>query len=341
MKPISIDGSQGEGGGQILRSSLALSILTGKPFRMENIRAGRRKPGLMRQHLTCVKAAAAICNAQVDGAEINSGHLSFVPGELCSGEFRFAVGTAGSALLVFQTVLWPLLFAQGNSIVELEGGTHNSKAPTFDFIERTFLPTVRRMGAQVSLDLVRAGFYPAGQGQLIAEIEPLAALKPIEVLERGELVSRKAVAGLCNLTEKIAQRELSGVAKAMDLNLQELETRSYDDSAGSGNVLSVFLDYESINETFVAFGERGVSSEVVAKIVSRQAHRYIKAEAPVGDYLADQLLVPMVLAGSGSFRTLALSQHFQTNKDIIQKFIDLNIKTTREDRLSWLVEIET
>lgn len=340
MKPITIDGSRGEGGGQALRSSLTLSMLTGKPFRMEKIRANRAKPGLMRQHLTCVHAAAEICGAEVEGDEIKSSQLTFKPGRIRPGQYRFAVGTAGSTSLVFQTVLLPLLSAGSSSFVQFEGGTHNSKAPTFDFIEKTFLPVILGMGADVSIELNRAGFYPAGQGEFAAQIEPLDKLAPIDLLERGELRSRAAVAGLCNLDDRIGKRELSELAKLLDLSLSEMSVRRYDDAAGSGNVLSLALEHDRITEVFTGFGERGVPAELIAKQVGKEAIRYLKEEAPVGDYLADQLLLPFALAGGGRFRTLALSQHFLTNKEIIETFLDARIGTTRESRLSWLVEIE-
>src|SRR5689334_5065034 len=164
-EPILIDGSQGEGGGQILRSSLALSVLTGKPFKIENIRANRDKPGLGRQHLTAVLAAAKICSAGVSGAVLGSRELSFWPGKLKPGEYAFDVGSAGSTTLVFQTVLPPLMLADGPSQLQLQGGTHNIHAPPFDFLAKTFLPVVNRMGPQVNVELVRAGFFPAGGGR--------------------------------------------------------------------------------------------------------------------------------------------------------------------------------
>ncbi|MDQ8205664.1 RNA 3'-terminal phosphate cyclase [Pelagicoccus sp. SDUM812003] len=339
MKTIYIDGSLGEGGGQVLRSSLSLSMITGRPFRIEKIRAKRSKPGLMRQHLTCVRAAAEICGAEVEGDELKSQAVSFVPGKVQSGEYRFAVGTAGSTSLVFQTIFLPLLLASGDSIVQFEGGTHNSKAPSFDYLAKAFLPLIRKMGAEVDIELVRAGFYPAGQGQFVAEIRSIDSLSPIQILNRGELKARIAEAGLCNLDERIGKRELSKLAKALDLNLSEMKVRQYEGSAGVGNVLSLTYDFDELSEVFTGFGEKGITAEFVARGVSKEALRYIKEDAPVGDYLADQLLLPFALAGGGSFRTLALSQHFLTNKNIIETFLDVEIVTTRQSRLSWLVEI--
>lgn len=338
---IEIDGSVGEGGGQVLRTALALSLITQKPVQIEKIRGKRAKPGLMRQHLTAVRAAAAIGNAKVEGAEIKSQSLAFVPGKVKPGDYRFAVGTAGSTLLVLQTVLPVLMLADDVSTIEIEGGTHNSMAPSFDFIERVFLPVLKRIGCDVSLSLGQAGFYPAGGGSIVAEIRPNSQFEYIELLERGSLNSRLATAGTCNLSESVAERELSEVAKAFDLSRAEVRKKNYDGSPGVGNVLDIQYEYEHITELFTALGEKGLAAEKVAKDLIREAKRYEGADAPVGDYLADQLLLPMAIAGGGAFRTTSLSRHFTTNKAIIKKFLDVEIRTTREDRLAWLVEIES
>ena len=174
MKMIEIDGSQGEGGGQILRSSLSLAICTQRPFRIANIRANRDKPGLLRQHLTAVKAAAEICGGEVIGAEIGSRELTFKPGALKGGDYSFAIGTAGSSTLVLQTVLPPLLTAAEPSVVRISGGTHNKGSPPFDFLQRAFLPLIARMGARVELELLSYGFYPKGGGVIVATITPSA-----------------------------------------------------------------------------------------------------------------------------------------------------------------------
>lgn len=186
---IKMDGSQGEGGGQILRSALSLSLCTGQAFRIENIRARRKKPGLLHQHLTAVLAARAVGGAEVVGAELGSQTLEFRPGKVRPGRHRFAVGTAGSATLVFQTILPPLMTADGPSFIELEGGTHNPLAPPFDFLTGSFLPLIERMGAAVQGRLERPGFYPAGGGRFEASIEPAGSLGRLELMERGPIVS--------------------------------------------------------------------------------------------------------------------------------------------------------
>ena len=202
---LTIDGSFGEGGGQILRTALALSLVTGKPFRIDNIRAGRKNPGLLRQHLTAVNAATEISQAEVTGAGIGSRELTFAPGSVESGDYAFAVGTAGSTTLVLQTVLPALLIADGKSQLILEGGTHNPFAPPFDFLEQAFLPLVNRMGPRVTAELERPGFYPAGGGRMRVTIEPAGELKKhLDIPSRGEVRGRRAKAVVANLPISIA-----------------------------------------------------------------------------------------------------------------------------------------
>src|SRR6185503_15943515 len=189
---ITIDGSQGEGGGQILRTSLTLSLVTGQPFRLENIRAGRQKPGLLRQHLTAVEAARTVGTAEVNGATPGSRTLEFRPGTVTPGNYRFAVGTAGSATLVLQTILPPLLTASGVSTLTLEGGTHNPYAPPFDFLARCFVPLIQRMGPRIDLEMGRPGFYPAGGGKFQARIEPVKRLARFDLMTRGEILQQRA-----------------------------------------------------------------------------------------------------------------------------------------------------
>ena len=194
---ISIDGTFGEGGGQILRTALGLSLFTGQPFRIEKIRAGRRNPGLLRQHLTAVKAASKIGQAEVTGVNIGSTQLTFTPGRVAPGSYHFAVGTAGSATLVLQTVLPALLTSDDQdrqTHLTLEGGTHNPFAPPFDFLAKAFLPLLERMGARIEARLERYGFYPAGGGRFEIAITPVKKLEPIELNERGKILNRRATA---------------------------------------------------------------------------------------------------------------------------------------------------
>jgi RNA 3'-terminal phosphate cyclase (ATP) len=322
---IRIDGSAGEGGGQILRTALSLSLATGIPFRIENIRAGRKNAGLLRQHLTAVLAAAEIGTAEVDGAVLGSSRLTFTPGAVRAGEYRFAVGTAGSGTLVFQTILPALLRAAAPTRVVIEGGTHNFAAPPFDFLERAFLPLVRRMGASVSLKLERYGFYPAGGGRFIAEIEPCANLRPLDLGERGEIRSKRVTAVVANLPGRIAVREIEKVASMMSLSAEGTIV-STKESPGPGNIVFIEIESDQVTEVFSGFGRLGVPAESIADEVVRYAREYLVSRAAAGEYLTDQLMLPMALAGSGSFTATKMSRHATTNRDVISMFLPVRFE---------------
>ncbi|MFN7944278.1 MAG: RNA 3'-terminal phosphate cyclase [Blastocatellia bacterium] len=328
---IIIDGSAGEGGGQILRSALTLSLVTGQPFRIEKIRAGRKVPGLLRQHLTAVSAAAEISQGEVTGNSIGSTQLTFIPGRVRSGEYSFAVGTAGSATLVFQTVLPALMTATngnaGRTTIVLEGGTHNPFAPPLDFLERAFLPLIRKMGPQVSVESERPGFYPAGGGRFTATIEPADSLSPIELNGRGAIQARRARAVTAHLSPRIAERELALIREKMSWPDEWLKAERADHSRGPGNVVLLEIESEHVTEVFTGFGERGRRAEDVADQAVQAARRYLAAEVAVGEYLADQLMIPLALAGGGSWTTLPLSRHSVTNLEVIRKFLDVRIET--------------
>lgn len=323
---VHIDGSAGEGGGQILRTSLALSLVTGRPFRITNIRAGRAKPGLLRQHLTAVGAAAEIADGVCDGAEIGSGELVFRPGAVRAGEYRFAVGTAGSTTLVLQTVLPALALAAGPSRLTLEGGTHNPFAPPFDFLARTFLPAFNRAGPRVEATLVRAGFYPAGGGQIVASITPAEELRPVEILAWDKGGGRRVVAHVAGLPSSVAERAFQQVNKRLRWGRAACEIVEHPSEHSQGFVLVGEVASELHAEVFTGFGERGVRAEAVADRVVEQVRSYLAAGFPVGEHLADQLLLPMGLAGGGAFRTAGLSPHARTNIDVIQAFLPVRFQ---------------
>jgi len=326
MALIVIDGSRGEGGGQVLRTSLALSLITGSPFRIDNIRAKRKSPGLLRQHLTAVNAAAEVGGASVDGASIGSTSLTFVPQSIRAGAYAFAIGTAGSTMLVLQTILLPLALAGDESTIEIEGGTHNPAAPPFDFLQLAFLPLLRRMGADVELELVRPGFYPAGGGKIRARIAPAKKLARLELASRGAIVSRCARAVVANLTYAIAQREVQAVAQELGWGEECLQAHTLTGSIGPGNAISVIVESEHVTDVFTAFGERGVAAERVAQNAAAQAKRYLDSNAAVGEHLADQLLLPLAVGEGGVFTTTPLTGHSTTNIEVIRKFIDVAIE---------------
>ena len=335
---LRIDGSEGEGGGQVLRTSLALSMVTGKPVRIDKIRARRAKPGLMRQHLTAVLAAAKVSQARVEGAEVGSTSLVFTPGPVTPGEYRFAVGTAGSVTLVLQTVLPALLTAAGPSTLKLEGGTHNPLAPPFEFLDRVFLPQVRRMGPRVEAHLERPGFYPAGGGRLSVNIEPASALASFELLERGEIRGRRGMVLLARLPRGIAEREVQHLVHQTGWDPSCFEILAVD-SLGPGNAVLVELESEALTEIFTGFGEIGVRAESVAEKAVQEMRRYLVAGVPVGEHLADQLLLPLALAGSGAFMTVPLSLHAMTQIELIPRFLDVRIGVEREEKERCLVQV--
>jgi RNA 3'-terminal phosphate cyclase (ATP) len=328
---IIIDGSEGEGGGQVVRNALALSLVTGQPFRISNIRGGREKPGLMRQHLTAVEAACAIGNAECEGAAIGASELVFRPGAVRAGDYRFAVGTAGSTGLVLQTILMPLLMADGPSRLVLEGGTHNMAAPPFEFIERAFLPILNRMGPRVEARLVRHGFYPRGGGRIEVDVSP-APLSPIECIDRGALVSRSATAIFAGLPFDIADRELQTARKLLAWPEDAFAVRQLPEELGPGNVLLLEATYADVAEIVTGFGRLGTSAESLAKTAAHRMAGYVASTAFAGPYLADQLLLPFALAGGGVFTTVKPSQHSRTAADIIALFTDIRFAfDQRED----------
>jgi RNA 3'-terminal phosphate cyclase (ATP) len=335
-----IDGSFGEGGGQILRSSLGLSLVTGTAFRIEKIRAGRKTPGLLRQHLTAVNAAAQIGQAEVVGNNIGSTQLTFIPKKVVAGNYSFAVGTAGSATLVLQTILPALLLADEPSELILEGGTHNPSAPPFDFLAKTFLALVNRMGVSVTAELVRPGFYPAGGGKFKINIQPTKKLTGFELNQRGEILSRRARALVASLPVDIAKRELSLIGQRLSWDKSFLHTEVIDNSHGPGNVVFIEIESENLTEVFTAFGERGLRAEAVADLAVKEVRHYLAANVPVGEYLADQLLMPLALAGQGAFTTFGLSLHTTTNIEVIKKFLNISINTTQLGKSNMLIEVK-
>jgi len=324
---IELDGSQGEGGGQILRTSLALSVATGQPVAIEKIRAGRAKPGLMRQHLACVNAAAQISGAQVEGAELGSQSLRFVPGPVRAGDYRFAIASAGSCMLVLQTVLPPLLLAGAPSHLHLSGGTHNPMAPPFHFLERAFAPLVRRLGADLQLVLRRCGFYPAGGGEVEAAIVPAAdGLRPFDLMGRGALLSSHAECLAPGLARHIAVRELETLGKAMGWSGEQLRTAAARQNEGPGNALLATLAHEHVTEVFTAFGEKSLSAEQVAHGLVKELREFQKSQAAVGPHLADQLALLLGLAAwqsgrGGAFTCSEVTEHTRTNCAVIERFL--------------------
>lgn len=367
MDWIKLDGSEGEGGGQILRTALTLSLITGKPFAMERIRARRQKPGLLRQHLTAVQAATALGQARVDGASLGALALRFEPGPVRGGDYRFAIGTAGSCTLVLQTVVPALWYADGPATVTVCGGTHNPAAPPADYLRDCWLPRVRAMGAETTLELKRHGFYPAGGGEVMATTQPAEnGLTAPPLHPRGALLGLRLESLLANVPTRVGLRQLAiareylaasplaDVAEAaqalMALRDDEAPRQGSPSAAlpqgitehlrelppreGPGNAFLITVIHEAGEESFVGFGARGVSSEEVVGKAMAEAQNYLLAGDGVGEHLADQLVLPLALAGGGSLRTARVSSHLSTNLRTIEAFLPVTSRFVAEDGLT-------
>ena len=329
---ITIDGSKGEGGGQVLRTALTMSLATGQPCRIDNIRGGRPKPGLLRQHLTALGAAAAISDARVEGGEIGSRSITFAPGSIKPGDYAFAVGTAGSATLVLQTVLMPLILASKPSTLTLEGGTHNPLAPPFDFLERVFLGQINKLGPKVTASLDRHGFYPAGGGRFTIAITPAVRLAPLTLHERGDVTARKAKVLLANLPRHIGEREATTALRLLNWNEEMVTIEEVAHGSGPGNVLMIEDIGEHVSEIVTGFGELKLPAEALAERAAKEMRRYLSAGVPVGVHLADQLQAVLALGSGGSYRTVSLTRHSHTNADVIKQFVDVSIAVTEMAR---------
>lgn len=326
---ITIDGSEGEGGGQVLRNACALSLLTGEPFTIDKIRGGRERPGLMRQHLTSIAAACEIGGADCDGLEMGSSQITFRPGKITPGTYNFAVGTAGSTGLVLQTILIPLFYADGPSRVTIEGGTHATSAPPFDFLAKTFLPIINRMGPNVSARIIRHGFFPRGGGKIVIDIEP-APLRRIECLERGAQTGRMATLKYAGMPHEIAERMMRPARKNLaDWAEDDFVLRTLPESEGPGMAMLLEAQYEHVTEVVSGFAKMGVKAERIGKSTAGRIAGYEASRAFAGPYLQDQLLLPMAIAGGGAFTSVKPSQHTLTAAYIIERFT--GVKTQISD----------
>ncbi|MES2019391.1 MAG: RNA 3'-terminal phosphate cyclase [Pseudomonadota bacterium] len=335
---IELDGATGEGGGQILRTALTLSMITGQPFRITNIRANRAKPGLMRQHLMAVQAAAQVSDAQVEQAVLGSTALSFRPGSIKAGDYQFAIGTAGSCTLVLQTLLLALARADAPSTVRITGGTHNPMAPTVQFLQRAYCRALAAMGVNVDISLARSGFYPAGGGAVIASVQLCAHMAQISLMERGERRAGYAEAIVAGIPSDIGTRELDAIGAGMGWGESQLLMRGLPGEQGPGNAVLITLEHEHATEVFSAIGEKSLRAEAVAKKAVKEAREFIASGAAVGEHLADQLMLPMALAGGGRYTAAAVSQHAITNAEVISRFLPVGV-TFAEDGARHIVDI--
>jgi len=339
-----IDGSYGEGGGQVLRTALSLSALLGRAVRLVNIRAGRPKPGLQAQHLTGVRAAARICDADVTGAKPGSPELTFVPRTAPqAGTYTFDVaearqgGSAGAASLVFQTVLLPLALADGQSQLTIRGGTHVEWSPPFDYLKRVYLPTLARMGVQAKVHLKKWGWYPVGGGEMTAVIEGIGGegglrrLQGLTLTERGQLLRLRGVSATSNLPRHITQRQQRQVLQVLRERGFNPRIEAIDDapSKGQGTVVFLWAEFENVVAGFTAYGRLGKRAEEVAEEACYQFLAYYDSGAALDPHLADQVILPLAVAeGESAFTTSQITGHLRTNVWVVEQFLGLRFQVS-------------
>lgn len=337
---ITLDGSAGEGGGQVLRTALSLSLITGRPFRIERVRAGRSEPGLRRQHRTAVRAAAAVGDAEVAGDDLGSREVTFRPGRTRPGEYRFDTGGAGSAILVLQTLLPPLVDCDAGSRVAVDGGTHNPAAPPFEFADRAWAPLLRRTDADVQLGLERAGFHPGGGGRVVAQVGRDSPSRPLELASRGRLIAVRARSHVVGLPSHVAQRELATAQAMLEIRDEHREAVAHDSRPGGpANVFLLEVESESVTEVFTEHGRRGLPAEEVAARASRRAREYLRSGAAVWSHLADQLLLPLSIGAGGRLRTCRPSSHASTNARVVEAFLDVEIRAAEREDQPWEIRV--
>jgi len=346
METVSIDGSFGEGGGQILRTSLALACITGKALHIENIRANRRNPGLAKQHISCVYAARDVTDGTCSGIELGSQVLNFQPGKITGGNFSFDIGSAGSASLVTQTIMPPLFLADKSSTVAVLGGTHNPMSPPYNFFERTFLPAIAQSGFNARCRLLKYGFFPAGGGKLKIDVQPWdkESSSAIDFCQPAEKFEISVIIYTARLPSHIADRQRGLLLKSalaftdagkmrlvQPLKFEDIELVDVTDSDGPGNCVMILLSGQTQKTIFTAFGEKGKPSEKVIREAVNLTTEFLKSGAAIDHFLADQLLIYMTMAVAGSFTTDKLSSHLQTNIEIIKKFIPVDFQVEQRE----------
>jgi RNA 3'-terminal phosphate cyclase (ATP) len=325
---IELDGAAGEGGGQILRTSLALALLTGKAFHLRNVRAGRARPGLQPQHLMSVRAAATVGSAAVRGASRDSTDLVFEPGPVAPGKYHFAIGTAGATSLVLHTLYLPLaLGAAEPSEVTITGGSHVRASPSFDFLDTTWRPYLELVGLQVKLRLIRPGFYPRGGGVLLAQIRPWPRLRGLHLAESRPANRASVRSIVAGLPEEIAHRQARRATHRLQAAGLKVDSQEESWPGGPGTILSVVLDTLPVPTLFFALGERGKRAERVADEAVEQVATFRKADPPgVDPHSADQLVLPLALAeGFSTFRVAEVTRHLTTNVSVIRQFLDRDV----------------
>jgi RNA 3'-terminal phosphate cyclase (ATP) len=338
---LSIDGGMGEGGGQVLRTCLSLSLTTGKPFRISGIRSGRNKPGLRAQHLNAVRLAQRIGSARVEGAELNSTCLIFYPTGIQTGSYKSEIGTAGSTSLVLQTLYLPLSFGGESSVLRISGGTHVPYAPSFDWLNSHWIHYLKKIGFQISIDLEQAGFYPQGGGRIRAKIIPVDKVSGLSLSHRGSLKHIHGNSAVANLDRKIAERQRNQIVRRLghkyplnDIRIVQLPSKF------KGTSITLVCEFEQTRCCYFSLGAPGKPAEKVADEVCEKIELLLSTEATLDEYLADQLLLPLSVADSKStYSTVKVTDHLRTNADVIQSFVNTKIEIIGNNGSTGIISI--
>lgn len=340
---IVIDGSYGEGGGQILRTTLAFSALLGKPVRITNIRARRPRPGLQPQHLACVQALQRITSARVRGAALDSTELEFVPGEIRGGTYTINIGTAGSITLLLQCLIPPLLFAKEPSTLRIIGGTDVEHAPTYDYFAHVFVPWVERLGVSLSVRLKRRGYYPRGGGEVVVDVRPVQKLYPLRLTDFADTFVVEGISHAGALPEHVAERQMKAAEKRLrgagyDVSI-DVVTYSRSEVLCPGSGITLWTDIMPIGAS--SLGAKGVVAEVVGKRAANYLIHQLDARRPVDMHMADQLIPYIALAdGESIIRATEATMHLVTNLWVVERMLGVEADVQREEGRSIIVKLK-
>ncbi len=329
---IEIDGSHGEGGGQIIRMAVALSAVTGKDVKLFNIRAGRKKPGLAAQHMTGIRSVGEMCGAKVEGLHIGSQTVEFHPRELKGGKFHFDIGTAGSITLVFQACFIPALHAPTKSVLSVTGGTDVRWSPPIDYFRNVFLPMLKKMGVFAKVEKVRRGYYPKGGGKVVLHIEPRDRLVPLNLEKVEQPLRISGISHASNLPSHIPERMAESAKKELvRLGRPDIELRTYgdEDAFGQGGAIVVWAKNEDIVLGGDSTAERGVRAEKVGETAAKELSKEIRSGAALDVHLSDQIIPYMAMAdGESSFLVRKITNHTETNMWLVRHFFDVDFEKT-------------
>jgi RNA 3'-terminal phosphate cyclase (ATP) len=336
---IEIDGSEGEGGGQMLRTALAMSALTGRSFKFTNIRARRDRPGLAAQHLTGVKGVGELCRASMEGASVGSTSLTFEPGIVEAGDYRFDVGTAGSITLVLQACMLACARSRARTEFDIIGGTNVRMSPPSDYLEHVLFPLMRTLGYDIDVKVPARGFYPQGGGEMVVGMAMGERILPLRLEERGRF---KGIGGVCftqKLPDHIAERMASTARKTMvgHAPVKLVIDRRQGHSVGAG--LLLFAEYENTVLGSDALGEKGISSEKLGEMAATSLLQEMGGNGTLDRHAADQILPYLSLAAAPStFLVGELTTHFRTQVEMVRKFVDVQIETEAKEG-AWQVSV--